>query len=48
MSESDYQVRIIALENRINVLQAILAALTQRVTAVEQSLSQAWNASQQS
>jgi prefoldin subunit 5 len=47
MSESDYQVRIQALEHLLNQLKVILNALTQRVTAVEQSISQAWNASQQ-
>jgi hypothetical protein len=47
MSESDYQVRILALENLLAQLRVILDALTQRVTAVEQSLSQAWGASNQ-
>jgi len=47
MSESDYEVRVRALENLLAQLQVILYALTQRVTAVEQSLSQAWGASQQ-
>ena len=47
MNESDYYTRILALEHLLNRLKVILDALTQRVTAVEQSISQAWNASQQ-
>ena len=47
MNESDYQVRIVLAQHSTEPAKGDLDALTQRVTAVEQSISQAWNASQQ-
>jgi uncharacterized coiled-coil protein SlyX len=43
-SESDYEVRIRALEHHLAQLQIILAALDARVVAIEQSLALTWNA----
>ncbi len=45
MSESDYEVRVHALEHHLAQLRVILEALTQRCVAIEQSLILTWNAS---
>jgi uncharacterized coiled-coil protein SlyX len=46
-AQSDLEIRVLALEYRLAQLEVIYAALTQRVVALEQSVSQAWNASLQ-